>query len=179
MKRTLCTGLMMALFLAPAISAAPDILPGLWENKVEVSSASGMSEQQLAEARKMMEGLPPEQQEMMKNMMARRGVSFDFGSSTIQTCLTQERIDRFDIAKTDERCTQSFEEKSDNHYTVTMKCDNQNMSGHGDYIIEDEKNYTGTTVMDVNINGQQDTITMKQEGRWLASDCGDVTPDQT
>jgi len=156
---------------------APDILPGLWENKIAVSSESGQIEQALEQAQLMMQSLPPEQQQMVKDMMAKQGVSFDWANRSIKTCMTKEMIDNFAIAQTDDECSQSFEETSKNHYKMTMECPDQDMNGSGDYVIHSNKSYTGTIIMDVNMNGAQDKMTMQQEGTWIGEDCGDITPE--
>lgn len=170
-------GLLAAHLFAATAHAAPDILPGLWETKVDVSSKSGQFEQAMEQAQQMLANLPPEQQEMMKEMMASRGVFFDLANRTMQTCLTQAAIDRFDVAQTAEGCTQRLDEKDQNHFVMTMKCDDKGMSGEGEFVVNSDKSYTGTMVMNVDMNGQPDALTMNQEGRWLSSDCGDIQPD--
>jgi hypothetical protein len=177
-KHTTTIGLFALLFLNHTVNAAaPDILPGLWENKVEIKSESGQFEKAMEQAKQMLENMPAEQQKMMKDMMAKQGVNFDFANRTMQVCMTQKNIDDFAIPQTDEDCSQSFEEKAKNHYIMKMQCANQNMSGQGDFIIKDNKHYTGTVVMDMDMNGQKDTMTMKQEGTWKSNDCGDITPE--
>lgn len=166
----------LLLPVAAATHAAPDILPGLWESSVEVSSASGQYEQAMAEAQKMLAELPAEQREMMEQMMASRGIHFDLASRTVQTCLTQDAIDDMDIAQTRDGCTQSVEEESPDRYVMTLQCDDAETSGEGEFVVHDDKHYTGTIVMQTAMNGQADTLTMKQEGRWLDSDCGAIQP---
>lgn len=177
-KRIAITGCLTSILLSQTVCAAgPDILPGLWENKIDVKSESGQFEQAMEQAKQMLESMPPEQQKMVRDMMAKQGVNFDLASRTIEACLTQAQIDTFAIAETDKDCRQNFTEKSKNHYTMTVQCDHQNLSGEGEYIIKDNKHYAGTMVMNININGQQDTMTMKQDGTWKSSDCGDITPE--
>ena len=171
-------GIISLLSTSPGLNAAaPDILPGLWENKIEVKSESGRFEQAMEQAKQMLESMPPEQQQMMKEMMAKQGVNFDFASRAIQTCLTQKQIDNFAITETNDDCRQVFKEKSKNHYTLSMQCEEQNMSGEGEYIVKDNKHYSGTMVMNMDMNGQQDIMTMKQDGTWKSDDCGDIAPE--
>lgn len=172
-RKSLVIGGLLAAPFAIA-NAGPDILPGLWETKVEMSSESGQFEQAMAQAQQMLESMPPEQQEMMKEMMAGRGMAFNLADRTFETCITQADIEQFDIAETEEGCTQSFEETEEDHFRITIQCDDNGTSGEGEYIVNSDKSYTGTMVMQVDMNGQQDTMTMEQEGRWLSSDCGAV-----
>ena len=169
-------GFIASIIITPSLFAAPDILPGLWENKVDVSSKSGQFEQAMAQAQQMLANMPPEQRKMMEDMMAKQGVNMDFANRTVKTCITQARIDKFDIAETEEGCEQSFEEKSKNHYTLKMQCSKNKLSGQGEFVINNNKSYSGTIIMDMNTNGRQDTLTLKQQGTWLNADCGDITP---
>lgn len=164
----------LTIFTATGAIAGPDILPGLWENKIELTSKSGQIEAALEQAEALLASMPPEQQKMMKDMMAKQGVNFDFANRTLQSCLTKEQISNFELAETREGCTQSFEETSKNHFALKLSCQDQSMSGQGEWIIQDQKHYSGTIVMDVNMNGQQDVMTMKQVGEWKSSNCGDL-----
>lgn len=158
-----------------ALAAGPNILPGLWENKIEMSSKSGQIEAALEQAKAMLEAMPPAQQQMMKDMMVKRGVNFDFGNSTAQSCLTQEQIDDFSLTNDDNNCTHTVEEVSSSHYEMDLQC-NQGMTGTGEFFITNNKSYTGNIVMDIDMGGQKDTMTMKQVGTWLSSDCGNISP---
>jgi len=169
-------GIIISVFILPTLYAAPDILPGLWENKIEMSSKSGKIEQAMAQAQQMLASMPPEQRKMMEDMMAKQGVNMDFANRIVQTCITQERINKFDLSETEEGCEQTFEEKNKNHYSLTLECPQKNMSGRGDFVINNNKSYASTIVLDVNMNGQADTMTLKQQGTWLATDCGNITP---
>ena len=180
--RTLLIGLIFSLTFTSLANAAPDILPGLWENSVKMSTESGQLEAAMQQQMKMMEqqlaNMPAEQRKMMEDMMKQQmGGSMNPFDRTVQTCLTQTEIDNFEIAKTEDGCEQNFEEKSKNHFVFSMKCPSQNMAGQGDFHVQDKKHYNGTIVMEGNINGQQEKMTLKQTGTWLAADCGDVKPE--
>lgn len=170
-------GAFAALVLASTANAAPDILPGLWKTKVDISSKSGRYEQAMAQAEQMLASMPQDQQQMMKEMMASRGLGLSFADRTLQACLTQADIERFDLGQTDERCRQNVESLDDNRFRLTLQCDDKGMSGEGEYVVKDEKSYTGTTVLKVNMNGQSETLTMTQEAQWLSSDCGTIQPN--
>lgn len=157
-----------------ALAQSPDILPGLWENQIEMSSKSGQIEAALAAAKQALANMPPEMRKMTEDMMAQRGIKMDFGNASVQTCITKEDIDNFDFGGADDDCTQSFDKTSANTYALTVSCPDQNAEGKGEFVINSNKQYTGTSQMDLNMQGQADTITTKVTGTWLSADCGNI-----
>ncbi len=172
-SKIIAVGILINLSSGVAFAAAPEILPGLWENKIEVSSKSGQIESAINQAMAMLEAMPPEQQKMMKDMMAKRGVNFDFANRIAKTCLTQEQINNFQLSQSNDDCSQTVEETSKGHFKMTLQC-KQSGSGEGEYIIKNNKSFTGKTILDVDIDGQIDTMTMSQIGTWISEDCGDL-----
>ena len=171
-----CFGMSVVLsaLSVTALAEAPDIRPGLWEHTVDMTSKSGRIDQAMEQQKKMMESMPPEQRKMMEAMMSERGIKMDLGQRSIQSCLTQEQIDNLHIAKVEEGCTQTTKKTAKNRYSISLSCPNDNMKGEGEYIIANEKSFSGSMVMDVNMHGQSDTITSKMKGKWISAECGDL-----
>lgn len=178
MKNRYSMAALSALFVYCASSAGAglEIDTGLWEMKMDISSESGQYEAAMAQAKQMLESMPPDQQKMMKDMMAARGVNLDMGNVELKVCMTQERIDNFELPNSDDNCSQKFTEQGKNRYKLTMECEAQNMTGEGEFVVKDDKNFEGTVLLNANINGTADKMTMKQVGTWISADCGDIEP---
>ena len=93
----LCT----ALAATPAGAQTNKPKPGLWEYTM---SMGGGQNSELAAAQDKMAAelakMPPEQRKMAEGIMAKRGTGMGGGvggGTTVQVCLTQERIDREDF----------------------------------------------------------------------------------
>jgi hypothetical protein len=77
-----------ALFGAASTFAQPELEPGLWKYSFDIESQSGQVEAAMAQAKKMLESLPPEQRKMIGQQMASQGIGLDLESYTAQTCIT-------------------------------------------------------------------------------------------
>ncbi len=170
-KKILMMTMVFGFFSSHAFAESPDILPGLWEHHMEISSKSGVIEQALEQQKKMMESMPPEQRKMMEAMMAERGMQMDMSNRSVKSCLTQEEINNLSITKVEEGCTQQAKQVAKNRYSITVSCPSQNMSGKGEYTVESKRTFSGQMVMNVNMQGKADIITSKIKGKWLAADC--------
>ncbi len=175
-KTILVSSIISTLFFsASGFCEFPDISPGLWEHKVDISSQSGAAEAAMAQAQQMLDNLPPDQQAMVKEMMAKQGIGLGLKGRTYQVCLTKADIEQGKLPKADDECQQNITKQSSNTYKMTMQCSgNPPTKGEGTFIVKNDKSFSGKIIMNVNVNGQADTMTMTQEGRWLKNDCGQL-----
>lgn len=168
-----CVSLLLAW--SSAYSQAPDILPGLWENTVNMSSKSGRIEQAMEAQKQMMASMPAEQRKMMEDMMKQRGMDFDIGNRTMKSCLTEKDINEMSIGAVEDGCKQEVTRESSSKFSVMISCPDDNVEGKGEYTIQNNKQYSGKMVMDINMMGQPDTITTEISAKWLGADCGNVS----
>lgn len=172
----------LALALASSAGltqSGPRLKPGLWEHSFDVSDSSGQMADAMKEARAAMANMPPEQRKMMEQMMAKQGVAFDATGQKMRICLTPEDVARDQIPAAQEGCTQNAT-RSGNTWTVTFQCPARNgqpaSSGRGTVTMESPTAYSGDFTTTTQNNKKADQVTMKTQGRWVASDCGAVKP---
>lgn len=157
---------------ASSFAKPPNIQHGLWDYKVEVSSKSGAVEAAIAQAKMMMEVLPPEQRAMMEGMMASRGLQIDLGNQSFKTCIKKEDIEQMRLPNPDKNCQQTLTQVSDDTYKMTMQCKGTPpMQGEGTFVVDSRKAMHGTITMDVAMQGKPEQVTIQQNGRWIAADC--------
>ncbi len=157
---------------ASLFAGPPNIEPGLWEYKVDISSKSGAVEAAMAQAKLMMAALPPEQRAMMEQAMASRGMQVDLGNQSFKSCLTKADIEQMKLPNVDKNCEQSLTQASANTYNMTMKCTgNPPMQGQGTFVVDSRKAMHGTITMDTTMQGQPEQMTIEQKGRWLSAGC--------
>ena len=74
MRRVLSKPLLLSLCLLPALASALDIQPGLWEISSNNMQVGGQAVPGMEQMLEQMKNLPPEQRQMMEQMMAQQGV---------------------------------------------------------------------------------------------------------
>lgn len=168
-----------AILLAGAgtIHAQPELEPGLWDYSFKMESQSGQIEAAMAEAKKMLESLPPEQRQMIEQQMASRGIGLDLESFTAKTCITPEQAKASEFPQPSDSCTQEILEQSDDVYKVSFSCDgNPPTTGEGEIRLISDKEYRGEVTINTSMNGQAEKIVASQHGTWVGADCGSVKP---
>lgn len=80
----------LALCLSPVMASALDLQPGVWEVSSHNMQVGGQAMPGMEEMLAQMQNLPPEQRQMMENMMAEQGIKL--GAGGVQMCLTAEQI---------------------------------------------------------------------------------------
>ena len=168
------------MLLAASLPAhAEGMKAGLWEYRGTLSSASGEMEAAMAEARAAMASMPPEQRRMMEQMMAARGMEMSMGADNTQVmrmCVTEKEAEKFDI-QSDPECQQDILERSGNRIKIRFSCGGESQSkGEADITFSDGRSFSGTVTVHTVEDGQRETMTLQQEGRWLGADCGKLKP---
>lgn len=177
MRTILCLSLLSACSLASAQS----MRPGLWETAFTMKSQSGQMEQGMARAQQEMANLPPEQRKMIEQMMAQKGVSMGgpggMGASSIRVCMSKEQAERLDMPQRDSRCSQEIVQRSASGMKIRFNCaGDPPTSGEGEISFLSPTAYSGRMVVNTQIQGKPERMTMDQTGKWLGEDCGALKP---
>ena len=73
MHRGVSKPLFLSLCLLPALASAMDIQPGLWEISSNTMQVGGQAVPGMEQMLEQMKNLPPEQRQMMEQMLAQQG----------------------------------------------------------------------------------------------------------
>lgn len=200
--KTLVSVCMVALsaLSAQAEPIKVDMQAGLWENKItfDGSVADGIpvvqpDQMKLAmdEMKKQLANMPPEQRKQMEAMMAQSGmkvtddgVSFNNDQVTIsptgtnaKLCVTQEQINRGDLPDDVNGCESVLKQVSATQFRSTHICSGEySGTGESEVTFHSPKHYTGKGEMTQVMNGEKRVVKFDMEGKWLATDCGDIKP---
>lgn len=203
-KTLLLTPLFVLALPLAAQTVKVDMAPGLWESKFEYAGDGAAQLQQmqstqmeaaLAEMKKQFANMPEEQRKQMEALMEQSGmqvtddginfennqIKFSADGATVKSCITQEQIDRGDLANDGndgrEGCESSLVQVSKNRYKSTQICGGENAHhSEVEIVFSSPKSYTGAGVMKQTLNGQQQELKVAMEGRWLDTNCGDIEP---
>ncbi|MDD0844810.1 DUF3617 domain-containing protein [Pseudomonas sp. Gutcm_11s] len=160
--------LSLALCLLPAIAVA-EIRPGLWE----FSGQAQRGDQQMPNMQEMLgqlQNLPPEQRQIMEQMLAQKGVKL--GSSGVQLCISPESAKGQNIPLQDPSsgCSHEITERTADLWKFRFTCPN----GQG----EGETRFQSDTAFTTQVKGVYDghESTMNSEAHWVGEDCGGLPP---
>lgn len=168
----------LALLACSAGAHAQSIKPGLWEITSQMQGSKEMNEA-MAEARKAMESMPPEQRKMMQDMMAKQGVQMGpsgGGGMAIKVCMTQDMIDRNEVASHKSDCTHTHSPRSGSTMKFSFTCTQPPSSGEGTVTFNGSESYAVKMQTTSAVRGQTEKMEMQSNGRWLGSDCGNIKP---
>ncbi|MBI2521243.1 MAG: DUF3617 domain-containing protein [Bdellovibrio sp.] len=158
--------------------AALGIKPGLWEMEMTMGGADGKQVDPMAEMRKAMAKMSPEQQKQMAAMMGKMGGRMGMTpGGAMRICYTKEMLENEANLnqQKDKKCTSTIKEKSAKKIVANFKCED-GTSGNSIFTIQDTSNYSG----DVDVtdkSGQKSKMSLK--GKFVSNDCGDVKPFNT
>lgn len=179
-----------------------DMKPGLWENTVNLSSQSAAKmqdayadqmKQAMAEMKKQLAEMPPEQRKMMEEMMANSGVkmdeeslSFEDGRVSItqdgtiaRSCITQAEIDKGQLREPEEGCHSTLTRIDNKRIKSSDICTGKSAStSELEIQFHSPTHYTGQGKSTQIVDGKPMEVAFTMEGKWLANDCGDVAPDR-
>lgn len=172
MRRVLSKPLFLSLCLLPALASAVDIQPGLWEissNNMQVGGRAVPGMEQMLE---QMKNLPPEQRQMMEQMMAQQGVQL--GDKGVRICMSEAQIKAQQIPMQDPEsgCSNEVIERSAELWKFRFSCPKGQGQGEGETRFVSDKEFTST------VNGTFDgqSSSMQSHARWVAADCGTLQP---
>lgn len=180
MKFKMLLMLVPMLILLSSLSHAQSmkIEPGLWELTMTMQSQSGQMEQAMSEMRQQLAALPPEQRQMMEQMMAAQGVSLGETANTYRICITPEDAELDQLHLADENCTHEILQRSGNTLKVRFKCaGDPPSSGEGEITILSPTQYRGKALIETLVGGKPEQVRIEQVGRRIAADCGKLNPE--
>lgn len=179
MKFKMLLMLVPMLILLSSLSHAQSmkIEPGLWELTMTMQSQSGQVEQAMREMQQQLAALPPEQRQMMEQMMAAQGVSLGDTANTYRICITPEDAELDQLHLADENCSHEILQRSGNTLKVRFKCaGDPPSSGEGEITILSPTEYRGKAQIDTLVDGKPEQVRIEQVGRRIAADCGKLFP---
>lgn len=179
-----------------------DMKPGLWENRVNLSGKSAekmqdayadQMKQAMAEMKKQLAEMPPEQRKQMEEMLGDSGVkmdekslSFEDGRVSIsqdgtlaRSCVTQAEIDKGQLREPQHGCRSDLTQIDKNRIKSTEICSGDvPSSSEMEIHFHSSTHYTGQGKTTQIIEGKPSEMAFSLEGKWLASDCGDIRPNR-
>ena len=175
-KKLIILFILMTAFGANQSFAQPlNIEPGLWEHSMQMTSQSGEMEEAMRQARRQLDALPPDQRQMMEQMMAAQGMSFGKDETSFRLCITAEDIARNELHLADENCTQQIVERTGNRIHVRFACSSDPPSrGEGSITILSPREYTGSAVIHTEMDGKPEKLNINQKARWISADCSNL-----
>lgn len=170
----------LALLAWGAASAhAQNLQPGLWEMHTRSGAGDAGMAKGMAEMQKQMAQMPPEQRKQMQAMLAQQGMSIDASGGGIRTkvCITPEMAQKDEVLPAQQGdCKMSASQRSGNTMLVRYECRQPVMKGESRITFQNNRAYSVYSDNTVQEGGRQMRTTMEMDARWLASDCGALTP---
>ena len=147
-----------ALLSAAAWPAGAQAMkPGLWE--INNKMAGGEMDAAMAEMRKQMAEMPPEQRKQMEAMLAPQGVRMAPGAGggmAMQVCMTKEMAERNDMPM-QEGCRITKNQRRGQTMNFAFTCSNPPSSGDGQVNFASAESYrshmTGRATVPGNVSG--------------------------
>ena len=177
MRRTplLCCLVVAALAVTAPAGAQPQVAmkAGLWETRQQ-PRLDPKRQAQLEQAQKQLAALPPEQRQMMQQMMAQHGVQMDLagGTITVKACISEEqaRANKPPVGAKG-NCTYDSQ-RSGNVIRTHFTCTDPASQGDSVVTLNGSDGFTSQTHI---IHGNE-TIDVTGEAHWLGADCGGLKP---
>lgn len=167
-----------ALISGAFCAAAQTLKPGLWEINNKMTSNSGEMEKALAEAQKQLASLPPDQRKMMDGMMAKQGVGMGagLGATAVKICMTQEMVQRNEVAAQQGDCKHTSSPRSGNTMKFSFVCAQPPSSGEGQVTFISPEAYTMKMTLNTTAQGKPEKMTMDASAKFLSTECGNIKP---
>lgn len=167
------------LLAGSAVAAgAQTIKPGLWEISSKMAGGSVDMNMAMREAQKSIESMPPAQRKKMEEMMAKQGVSMGKpgGGFSAKVCMTQEMIDRNQVARQEGNCKQTSSQRSGNTLNFSVVCTDPPSTGEGQVIFNGSEAFTTKMAIHTTRQGKPETMKLESSGKFLSPDCGSIKP---
>ena len=176
MKKTFALAALFAM--AAGVAGAQTMKPGLWEINNKMQTNSGQMEQAMSQMQQQLASMPPEQRKMVQDMMAKQGVGVGGGGGavSIKACITKEMIERNMVPTQQGDCKSSNSPRTGNSMKVSFTCTNPPSTGEGEITFGGPESYTMKMLVNTNVQGRPEKISMDASGKWMGADCGTIKP---
>lgn len=173
-KKVLLTAILSTFsFSSYALS---NMKPGLWEHSFVIKSDSGEVEKALADAKKKLASMPPEQRKMMEEIMASKGLGISDKGNNIKVCISKTQAENLDIPQNQgQNCKTEVLERTNTHVKMKFNCTGgSETSGNAEFTLTSPTSYTGVAVVNTKVKGAQEKMSLDQKGKWLSANCGNI-----
>lgn len=167
MRATL-SALFLASCLAAPLALAGPIRAGLWEVETADMQVAGQKVPAMSKMLEQLKNLPPQQRQMMEEMMREQGVAL--GDSGVRVCLSQAQVDTQEIPMQESGCNQQITERTDQLIRFTYSCPQSTGEGEARFLSDREM------VTRVSGTAQGQPTQLETRSRWLSDDCGGLQP---
>ncbi len=169
---------MLVLSMFSLGAQAQSMKPGLWEISQKMQSSSGEMEKAMGDMQKEMAAMTPEQRKMMQDMMAKQGVGMGSGPGpmSLKVCMTQEMVERNELAPQQGDCKSSYSPRTGNTMKIAFACTKPPSSGEGQITFTSSEAYSSKMVVNTMHNGKNEKMSMDSQGKWLSAECGAIKP---
>jgi hypothetical protein len=127
-----------------------------------------------------MAAMTPEQRKMLEDMMAKKGMQMGAGPGggmSMKVCITPEMAAKNDVAPRQHgSCTHTAGARTGNTQKFSYVCTQPASRGEGEVTYTSPEAYTMAMKTVTTIKGSEETMEMRAQGKWLASDCGNIKP---
>lgn len=177
MKPALCACAAFALASLALPASAQTMKPGLWELNNNVGSGNGELQAAMAEMRKQLAAMAPDQRKALEEAMAGQGVQLKMapgGGILTKVCVTPEMAKRADLPMQQQGdCTYTRSPAVAGKVKFTFACANPRTTGDGEVAFTSDTSYTMKAKI---VSGGGDVVTMDSSAQWLGADCGGIQP---
>lgn len=170
-----------ALISGAFCAAAQTLKPGLWEINNKMTSSSGEMEKAMAETQRRLANMPPDQRKMMEDMMAKQGLDNGMslgagGAIVAKVCMTQEMVDRNEVAAQQGDCKHTSSPRSGNTMKFSVVCTQPPVQSEGQVTFVSPEAYTMKMTFNTTAQGKPEKMTMDASAKFLATECGNIKP---
>lgn len=171
--------LCVALVSVAGTAAAQKVAPGLWEYSIAMKPGGAQADA-LARMQEQLARMPPDKRKQMDEMLQRQGLAAGGAPGqpvTTKVCITPEQAARDEVTQPDSNCKQLSKDRQGNTMRFTFACTGERQAtGEGEYTFVSDKQHQGKVIVNTMVRGKPERMEMAHQGRWLATNCGDVKP---
>lgn len=174
MRMPLLKTLSLGLCLLPVLATAQQIQPGLWEISSQNMQMGGQALPGMDAMLEQLNNLPPEQRQMMEQMMAKQGVQL--GAQGVRVCMSEAQVAAEEIPLQDPKsgCSQEITERSAQLWKFRFNC--PRAQGEGETRFLSDKEFVTQVSGNFTTDAGQQNGSMESHARWISADCGSLQP---
>ena len=170
MRLSLLSSLFLGLCLSSPLATAGMIQPGLWEISSSAVQVDGQAQPGMQQMLEQMKNMPPEQRQIMEQMLAKQGVQL--GDKGVRICISEAQIAAQELPLQDQKsgCSHEVTERTATRWKFRFTCPDS--QGEGETRFLGEKEFTSQ----VRATRAGQSTRMESHARWVAADCAALPP---